>query len=85
MVGSRMCALCMYVGVSLIMCCHSYGNASGPVEGVNLGILAAKGSLYVTRPTLATFIAERSGMFCALSVVCVCVLWGVFNAWLSLC
>jgi NADPH2:quinone reductase len=30
----------------------SYGNASGPVEGVNLGILAQKGSLFVTRPTL---------------------------------
>jgi NADPH2:quinone reductase len=25
------------------------------VDGVNLGILAAKGSLYVTRPTLATY------------------------------
>ncbi|BCI69325.1 alcohol dehydrogenase GroES-like domain protein [Sphingomonas sp. S17] len=30
----------------------SFGNASGPVDGVNLGILAAKGSLFVTRPTL---------------------------------
>lgn len=30
----------------------SYGNASGPVTGVNLGVLAQKGSLYVTRPTL---------------------------------
>ncbi|WP_271409928.1 NADPH:quinone reductase [Pseudomonas sp. Q1-7] len=30
----------------------SFGNASGPVAGVNLGILAQKGSLYVTRPTL---------------------------------
>lgn len=34
----------------------SYGNASGAVEGVNLGILAAKGSLYVTRPTLAVHV-----------------------------
>ncbi len=34
----------------------SFGNASGPVEGVNLGILAAKGSLYVTRPTLGTHV-----------------------------
>lgn len=33
----------------------SFGNASGPVTGVNLGILAAKGSLYVTRPTLGTY------------------------------
>jgi NADPH2:quinone reductase len=30
----------------------SFGNASGPVTGVDLGVLAAKGSLYVTRPTL---------------------------------
>ncbi|WP_428970072.1 quinone oxidoreductase family protein [Sphingomonas sp. Xoc002] len=30
----------------------SFGNASGAVDSVNLGILAAKGSLFVTRPTL---------------------------------
>ena len=30
----------------------SFGNASGPVEGVNLAVLAQKGSLFVTRPTL---------------------------------
>ena len=30
----------------------SYGNAGGAVTGVNLGMLAAKGSLFVTRPTL---------------------------------
>ncbi|HEY9280143.1 MAG TPA: quinone oxidoreductase, partial [Eoetvoesiella sp.] len=34
----------------------SFGNASGPVDGVNLGILASKGSLYVTRPTVATHV-----------------------------
>lgn len=38
----------------------SFGNASGPVTGVNLGILATKGSLFVTRPTLATHIVPRS-------------------------
>lgn len=38
----------------------SYGNASGPVEPFNPGILAPKGSLYVTRPTLATHIATRA-------------------------
>jgi NADPH2:quinone reductase len=32
----------------------SFGNASGPVDNFNLGILAGKGSLYVTRPTLFT-------------------------------
>lgn len=30
----------------------SFGNASGPVTGVDLGILAKKGSLFVTRPSL---------------------------------
>jgi NADPH2:quinone reductase len=35
----------------------TYGNASGPVEPFNPGILAGKGSLYVTRPTLATHIS----------------------------
>ncbi|MCA3219750.1 MAG: quinone oxidoreductase [Burkholderiales bacterium] len=37
----------------------SFGNASGAVTGVNLGILAQKGSLFVTRPTLATHIVPR--------------------------
>ncbi len=40
----------------------SFGNASGPVPPVNLGILSAKGSLYVTRPTLATYIASRADL-----------------------
>lgn len=30
----------------------SFGNSSGPVEGVNLAILNQKGSLFVTRPSL---------------------------------
>lgn len=38
----------------------SFGNASGPVTGVNLGILAAKGSLFVTRPTLGTHVVPRA-------------------------
>lgn len=33
----------------------SFGNASGAVSGVNLGILAQKGSLFVTRPSLAGY------------------------------
>ena len=40
----------------------SFGNASGPVPPVNLGILSTKGSLYVTRPTLATHIASRADL-----------------------
>jgi NADPH:quinone reductase len=33
----------------------SFGSASGPVEGFSLGVLAQKGSLYATRPTLFTY------------------------------
>src|SRR6185295_18735188 len=40
----------------------SFGNASGPVAPQNLGILSAKGSLYVTRPTLGTYIAARADL-----------------------
>ena len=37
----------------------SFGSASGPVTGFDLYVLAQKGSLYVTRPTLATFAGTR--------------------------
>jgi NADPH:quinone reductase len=40
----------------------SFGNASGLVAPVNLGILSAKGSLYVTRPNLGTYIATRADL-----------------------
>ena len=40
----------------------SFGNASGAVEGVNLGVLAAKGSIYVTRPTLGHFVDTQEKM-----------------------
>jgi NADPH2:quinone reductase len=40
----------------------SYGNASGPVAIPDIGILAAKGSLYLTRPTLATYTAKREDL-----------------------
>jgi NADPH:quinone reductase len=36
----------------------SFGNASGPVDKFDVGLLAAKGSLYVSRPTLATYVAK---------------------------
>ena len=39
----------------------SFGNASGPVAPFSPGILAPKGSLYVTRPTLFMHIATREG------------------------
>jgi NADPH:quinone reductase len=40
----------------------SYGAASGKVEPFNTGDLAAKGSLYLTRPTLDTYIAKREDL-----------------------
>ena len=45
----------------------AYGNASGPVPPVNLGILSQKGSLYVTRPTLMTYTAKREDLVKAAS------------------
>jgi NADPH2:quinone reductase len=39
-----------------------FGNGSGPVPPVNLGLLASKGSLYVTRPTLFTHMATREAV-----------------------
>ena len=40
----------------------SYGSASGPIEAFNPGILAQKGSLFMTRPTLNTYTAERKDL-----------------------
>ena len=40
----------------------SFGNSSGPVTGVDLGILGPKGSLYLTRQTLMTYTANRATM-----------------------
>ena len=37
----------------------SFGNSSGAVTGVNLGILNQKGSLYATRPSLQGYITTR--------------------------
>ena len=40
----------------------SFGNASGPIENFDPGALAAKGSLYFTRPTLMTYTASRADL-----------------------
>lgn len=40
----------------------SFGNASGPVKSFDLGLLAAKGSLYVTRPTLMSYTATDADL-----------------------
>jgi NADPH2:quinone reductase len=39
-----------------------FGNGSGPVDAFNINLLAAKGSLYVTRPTLMTYTAKREDL-----------------------
>jgi NADPH:quinone reductase len=39
-----------------------FGNGSGPVDAFNINLLAGKGSLYVTRPTLMTYTAKREDL-----------------------
>jgi NADPH2:quinone reductase len=39
-----------------------FGNGSGPVPPFELGLLAQKGSLYITRPTLVTYTAKREDL-----------------------
>ena len=39
-----------------------FGAASGPVPPLDLQVLAAKGSLYVTRPTLFSYVAKRDDL-----------------------
>jgi NADPH:quinone reductase len=43
----------------------SFGNASGPVPPFNPGVLSAKGSLFLTRPTLMTYTAKREDLVAA--------------------
>src|ERR1700758_746918 len=40
----------------------SFGSASGQVDAFNINILQAKGSLFVTRPTLNTYAAKREDL-----------------------
>jgi NADPH2:quinone reductase len=40
----------------------SYGNASGPVPPVDISVLGAKGSLFLTRPGLSTYIATHEDL-----------------------
>lgn len=57
----------------------SLGNASGPVSIPNLGILANKGSLYVTRPTGATYWRKSEDYRAALAAVYEAVLRGTIT------
>lgn len=40
----------------------SFGNSSGPVPSFDILVLSGKGSLYATRPTLATYTASREDL-----------------------
>ena len=40
----------------------SFGQASGPIPSFDLGILAAKGSLFLTRPSLMAYTAKREDL-----------------------
>ncbi|MBR1252293.1 quinone oxidoreductase [Bradyrhizobium sp. AUGA SZCCT0240] len=39
-----------------------YGQASGPVGPIDLGVLQAKGSLFVTRPSLSAYTSDRASL-----------------------
>ncbi|MEX0495418.1 NADPH2:quinone reductase [Raoultella ornithinolytica] len=57
----------------------SFGNSSGPVTGVNLGILNQKGSLYVTRPSLQGYITSREELVEASNELFSLIASGVIN------
>lgn len=57
----------------------SFGNASGPVSVPNLGILAAKGSLYVTRPTTSAYLSTPEEFRAAVGAVFDAVRDGVIS------
>lgn len=40
----------------------SFGQSSGPVPPLDIGVLSAKGSLFLTRPTAATYLAKRADL-----------------------
>ena len=57
----------------------SFGNASGPVPPFEPGILAAKGSLFLTRPTLMTYTAKRVDLVASAAELFEAVASGVVN------
>ena len=58
----------------------SFGNASGPVEGVRLLDLAARGSLFATRPRLADYTAAREDLLAGAAELFELVRTGVIRA-----
>lgn len=57
----------------------SFGNASGAVTGVNLGILNQKGCLYVTRPSLGGYVTNREELDQASNALFDMILSGKLN------
>lgn len=49
--------------------CVVFGNASGKPDPFDLGILAQKGALYLTRPTLFTYVAKRAELLASASAL----------------
>jgi NADPH2:quinone reductase len=58
----------------------SFGNASGKPDPVDLLLLSQKGSLYVTRPTLATYVAGREDLLASARAVFDVIARGVVDA-----
>jgi NADPH2:quinone reductase len=58
----------------------SYGNASGPVGAVDFSILARKGSLFTTRPTLFDYYATPADFAAGTSAVFAKIASGVLKA-----
>jgi len=56
-----------------------FGNASGPVDALNTGLLSAKGSLYVTRPTLMSYVGKRDELVAAAKALFAHILAGRIN------
>jgi NADPH2:quinone reductase len=40
----------------------SFGQASGPIPPLDISVLAAKGSLFLTRPSLMAYTAQREDL-----------------------
>ncbi|MEW9807963.1 quinone oxidoreductase [Mesorhizobium sp. ZMM04-5] len=56
-----------------------FGQSSGPIPPFNLSILAQKGSLYATRPTLFTYVAKREDLEAAAAALFEVVAAGKVN------
>ncbi len=55
----------------------SFGQASGPVPPLDIGVLAAKGCLFLTRPTLMTYTARREDLLASAAELCDVVATGI--------